>query len=146
MKVSELAKEFKTSTDKVLDKLRTLHLKAKDGDQDLSKAVVTVLKTELLKDLKENAQKAESAARAPRRRRISDIVLSGKDLDTVFPDKDKKKGKGVEKDEQPKESKKDAKQKAADGEAGSGEALPSENEMTKAAPEAVVAGAGPSPV
>ncbi len=146
MKVSELAKEFKTSTDKVLDKLRTLHLKAKDGDQDLSKAVVTVLKTELLKDLKENAQKAESAARAPRRRRISDIVLSGKDLDAVFPDKDKKKGKDAEKDEQQKESKKDAKQKAADGEAKPEEVLPSENETGKIAPEAVVVGAGPAAV
>ncbi len=106
MKVSELAKEFKTTTEKVLDKLRTLHLKAKDGDQELSKAAVTVLKTELIKDLKEDAQKAESASR-PARRRISDIVLSGKDLDGVLPGKSKKKGKDDEKGQAEEEVKKE---------------------------------------
>ncbi len=105
MKVLELAQEFRTTTENVLEKLRKLHLKAKDGDQELSKAVVTVLKTELLKDLKEDAQKAEAAGRAAKRRRISDIVLSGKDIDSVLPGKVKKKSK--DSDEETAEKKTD---------------------------------------
>lgn len=52
MKVSELAKEFKTTNEHVLEKLRSLKLKAKDGEQELSKAVTIVLKSELIKDMK----------------------------------------------------------------------------------------------
>ncbi len=52
MLVSELAKEFNTTSDIVLGKLKTLRLKAVDAKQDLSKAVVTVLRSELVKDLK----------------------------------------------------------------------------------------------
>ncbi|MCB9758158.1 MAG: translation initiation factor IF-2 [Candidatus Omnitrophica bacterium] len=52
MLVSELAKEFNTTTAVILGKLKTLRLKAIDGKQDLSKVVVTVLRSELVKDLK----------------------------------------------------------------------------------------------
>ncbi len=52
MLVSELAKEFNTTAAIVLGKLKTLRLKAVDEKQDLSKAVVTVLRSELVKDLK----------------------------------------------------------------------------------------------
>jgi len=52
MKVFELAKEFKTTNEHVLEKLRSLKLKAKDGEQELSKAVTIVLKSELIKEMK----------------------------------------------------------------------------------------------
>ncbi len=63
MLVSELAKEFNTTTANVLGKLKTLRLRATDGNQDLSKAVVTVLRSELVKDLK-SATAARVAAKA----------------------------------------------------------------------------------
>lgn len=63
MLVSELAKEFNTTTANVLEKLKTLRLKAKDGNQELSKAVLTVLRSELVKDLK-SATAARAAAKA----------------------------------------------------------------------------------
>ena len=60
MKVSELAKEFKTTNAHVLEKLRSLKLRAKDGEQELSRAVVIVLKSELIKDMKESGRKTAS--------------------------------------------------------------------------------------
>lgn len=66
MKVSELAKEFKTTTEHVLDKLRSLKLRAKDGDQELSRAVIIVLKSELIKDMKETGRK-KAAAKAEKK-------------------------------------------------------------------------------
>ncbi|MCK4882231.1 MAG: hypothetical protein KAS92_04330, partial [Candidatus Omnitrophica bacterium] len=47
MKVSELAKDLDTTSDAVLKALRSLKLKAKDSDQVLSAAVVSVIKSEL---------------------------------------------------------------------------------------------------
>jgi len=52
MLVSELAKEFNTTTANVLSKLKLLRLKATSGEQELSKAVITVLRSALVKDLK----------------------------------------------------------------------------------------------
>ena len=67
MLVSEIAKEFNTTTKAVLDKLKALRLKAKDGSQDLNKAVVTVLRSELLKELKhQTASKAAVRAASAR--------------------------------------------------------------------------------
>lgn len=63
MLVSEIAKEFNTTTANVLSKLKTLRLKAVDGNQELSKVVVTVLRSELVKDLK-TATAARVAAKA----------------------------------------------------------------------------------
>ena len=47
MKVSELAKDLDITSDAVLKALRSLKLKAKDSQQDLSAAVVSVIKSEL---------------------------------------------------------------------------------------------------
>ena len=52
MRVSELAKELNTTNDVVLKKLKSLKLKAKDGKQELNKAVLIVLRGELRKELK----------------------------------------------------------------------------------------------
>ena len=58
MKVSELAKELHTTDDVVLSKLKSLKLKAKDGSQELNKAVTIVLRSELMKELKTTGTKA----------------------------------------------------------------------------------------
>jgi len=47
MKVSELAKQYNLTVEEVLKKLKALKLKAKDGQQELSRAVISVLKREL---------------------------------------------------------------------------------------------------
>lgn len=52
MNVSELAKELKTTDAAILAKLKGLHLKAKDGKQELSKATITVVRGEILKEMK----------------------------------------------------------------------------------------------
>ena len=52
MRVSDLAKELNTTTRAVLDKLKALKLKAKDGNQELNRAVGIVVKSELMKKLK----------------------------------------------------------------------------------------------
>jgi translation initiation factor IF-2 len=46
MKVVELAKELNTTSDEVLQTLKSLKLKAKDEDQELSSVVASVVKTE----------------------------------------------------------------------------------------------------
>jgi translation initiation factor IF-2 len=51
MRVSELAKELNTTSDRVLAKLKSLRLKAKDDSQELNKAVVVVVRGELAKEL-----------------------------------------------------------------------------------------------
>lgn len=63
MRVSELAKELKVSDKAVLDKLRALKLKAKDGEQELNVAVASVVRSEINKDLKDPA-KRKAIARA----------------------------------------------------------------------------------
>lgn len=50
MKVSELAKEYKTTTAVVLEALKSLKLKAKDGKQEISAAVLPVIKKQLVKE------------------------------------------------------------------------------------------------
>ena len=47
MKVSELAKDLNVTSDVVLKALRSLKLKAKDSEQVLSAAVVSVIRSEL---------------------------------------------------------------------------------------------------
>ncbi len=53
MKVADIAKEFKISEEMVLEKLRSLRLKAKGVDQELNKAVAIVLRSELNKDMQD---------------------------------------------------------------------------------------------
>ncbi len=49
MKVSEIAEQYKTTNEIILKTLKSLRLKAVDGNQDLSPAVMSVLKSELSK-------------------------------------------------------------------------------------------------
>lgn len=56
MKVSELAKELNTTSDKILATLKSFKLKARDADQELSAAVASVVRSELSKGKKASAQ------------------------------------------------------------------------------------------
>jgi len=47
MKVSDLAKEYRTTSEAILEVLKSLKLKAKDSEQELSSVVVSVLKSHL---------------------------------------------------------------------------------------------------
>lgn len=49
MKISEIATEFNTTVEAVLETLKSLKLKAKDGNQELNKVVVDVLRNALKK-------------------------------------------------------------------------------------------------
>ena len=53
MKVSEFARQLNTTNEVVLKKLKALKLKAKDGDQELNKVVLSVLQRELKSELKD---------------------------------------------------------------------------------------------
>lgn len=64
MKVSELAKELKTSDDVILSTLKALRLKAKDRDQVLNSVVVSVLRSQLGKG-KEAPKGASTATVEP---------------------------------------------------------------------------------
>lgn len=86
MKVSELAKEFKTTTAYVLEKLKSLKLKAKDGNQELSKALLIVLKSELIKDMKvasrEKIKKKVAKKPAAKKKVAEDVEDAVDDSDT----------------------------------------------------------------
>ena len=64
MRVSELAQELNVNEKAVLDKLRALKLKAKDGAQELNMAVLIVLRSELGKDLKDPIKRKAMARTA----------------------------------------------------------------------------------
>jgi translation initiation factor IF-2 len=53
MKISDIAKEFNTTNEFVLSKLRALKLKAKDGKQELNKVVEDVVRRAILKEGKD---------------------------------------------------------------------------------------------
>jgi len=63
MKVLELAKEFDKSSDDILKMLKSLKLKAKDANQELSAAVVSVLKSQFGPSPKASSVKKESIAK-----------------------------------------------------------------------------------
>ena len=65
MKVSELAKDLNITSDAVLKALRSLKLKAKDSEQVLSAAVVSVIKSELKTSKKETPQKKGTTVGKP---------------------------------------------------------------------------------
>ncbi len=98
MLVSELAKEFNTTATVILGKLKTLRLKAVDEKQDLSKAVVTVLRSELVKDLK-TATAVRVAAKAAK--------ISSRQSALKVVEKEK------EKEEEPPKPKKETTKKSA---------------------------------
>ncbi len=52
MRVCDLAKEFNTTSEAILAKLRSMKLKARDSDQELNTAVAIVIRSEMMKELK----------------------------------------------------------------------------------------------
>ena len=63
MKVSELAREFDKSSDDSLTMLKSLKLKAKGADQELSAAVVSVLESQFAPSPKATAAKPKKIAK-----------------------------------------------------------------------------------
>ena len=61
MQVADLAKQLNTSSDVVLRTLKSLRLKAKDGKQELSTAVISVVRSEFLKTAKISPAVVEKA-------------------------------------------------------------------------------------
>lgn len=71
MKVSELANELGTTSETVLKTLKSLKLKAKDEEQVLSAAVVSVIKSELKADKK--PAKAETAVKKAKKKVVDEL-------------------------------------------------------------------------
>ncbi len=88
MKVSELAKEFKTTNKNVLEKLKGLKLKAKDGNQELNKAVVIVLRSELKKGPASSVQ-SKSVSAAGEKAKIPATAKAKKSAKEKKPEKEK---------------------------------------------------------
>lgn len=65
MKVSELAEKVGVPVEEILNKLKALRLKAKDGDQELNAAVASVIKSEFVVEKKE-VKKKEKVVRKPK--------------------------------------------------------------------------------
>src|SRR3990167_2501431 len=79
MKVSELAKEYNTTVDHVINILKTLKLKAKDGSQELNAVVLSVVKSHLEKNKVALPQKAaevkDKADKKKEEKAVSTIVV-----------------------------------------------------------------------
>ncbi len=67
MKVRELAEKLKVTSEQVLETLKALKLRAKDSEQEISAAVVSVVKSELVK-LNKPAKKVSDKPRKPRKK------------------------------------------------------------------------------
>ena len=65
MKVSELAKELNMTSKAVLDTLKSMKLKGKDADQELSSGVIFLVKGEIKRLASAPKQPAAKAAPAP---------------------------------------------------------------------------------
>ena len=65
MRVSELAKELNTNSDDVLTMLKSLKLKAKDSSQELSPAVISVLKSQFTNSTNTITSKEDPPASKP---------------------------------------------------------------------------------
>ena len=102
MKVSELAKEFKTTNEHVLEKLKSLKLKAKGGDQELSKAVTIVLKSELIKDMKK-ASRSKTEKKPARKSLTENTAGSGAKAEDSDSTKKSAKGRGTVKTKEPQD-------------------------------------------
>ena len=57
MRVTELAKELGITSEVILNKLKSLRLKAKSEDQELNAAVLVVLRSELKKEIKTTSER-----------------------------------------------------------------------------------------
>ena len=99
MKVVDFAKELNTSPEAVLDRLRSLKLKAKDGQQELNSVVLNVLRS----DFKKNPAPPKGAAKG------KPEVQAAKKPDAVKSAPDLKVKKVEEPKEKAKEEKKPAK-------------------------------------
>src|SRR5262245_59761454 len=110
MKVADLAKELKVSTDDILKTLKSLKLKAKDSDQDISEFVVTVVRSTLKKPGSEpaaNVTKAEEPAKpkkATKKTEEKPVKVEKEEKREEKKDEKREKPKKFEK-EPPKESK-----------------------------------------
>ena len=65
MKVCELAQQLKTTSDSILNTLKALKLKAKDSQQELNGAVVSVIKSEFIKKNRVVLKKEAAPVAAP---------------------------------------------------------------------------------
>ncbi len=93
MRVSDIAKEFNTTEEFILGKLKALKLKAKGANQELNAAVAIVLKSEIAKT--SNRPKPEKI------KEVSKVVVEKKKTKKTDEDKPKKK-KVVKKKEKEK--------------------------------------------
>jgi len=120
MKVSELAKDLNTTTQVVLDKLKSMKLKAKGPNQELSKVVGSVVRSALIKDLKDswNKKAAIKSVSVPKRKgpmsRVSDkvaVLAAKKEAEKVAKEAKKREKEEAKK---AKEKKKIEKEKPAE--------------------------------
>jgi len=107
MKVSELAEKLGVTSDKVLQALRSLKLKAKDPDQVLSAAVVSVITSELAPDMKPAVPKKKTVAKKKVKKESSTAEIKKK---TVVK---KKKAIAVDKKDEKSKVEKEAAVKKA---------------------------------
>ncbi len=111
MRVSDLAKELGISSDAVLNKLRTLKLKAKDAKQELNSVVETVLRRELAGSLK--ALQVQNKESAPAKTGAKAALAKDEKPKTKIAAKAAEKPKAAEKTKAVKAAK--GKTKAASG-------------------------------
>jgi len=113
MNVSDIAKEFKTTSDDILKKLKSLKLKAKDSKQELNVAVISVLKSEFNRGGR-TVSKTEEKAEASKQTRDGKIKATKEktvnkkaatQTKTVKTTQAKKTAKGKEKEIKKKTSK-----------------------------------------
>ena len=90
MKVSDLAKDLNITSDAVLKALRSLKLKAKDSQQELSAAVVSVIKSEMKAEKKPASSEEGLSVRIPDNAGVSEKKVTKK---TMMEGKKKKVAK-----------------------------------------------------
>jgi len=93
MKVKEFAKEYGTTVKEVLDKLKAFKLKAKDGNQEINRAVLTVLRSEFGKELKQKIR-----SKQPRREKPAPKVDEKSEIPLKQPKEEKKESRKLKKD------------------------------------------------
>ncbi|MFH1359876.1 MAG: translation initiation factor IF-2 [Candidatus Omnitrophota bacterium] len=95
MRVSDLAKELGVTNEDILAKLKTLHLKAKDGKQELNVAVIAVLRSAL---------KGVAKPQAKKEKEITGQEKSAKEAKAKTPKEKKAKKETQEKQKEAKPS------------------------------------------
>lgn len=89
MKVSELAEQLKTTDETILKTLKSLRLKAKDSTQELSAAVVSVVRSELLRSAKAAPQASTPILATPAKPEEAPLKKTrGRAPKTVAPKKE----------------------------------------------------------